>query len=409
MYACMKCNRQMFPPEIRYSCGICEFHDYCHKCWKSYEDKLDELHRHYLYKDQIFPEVIATSINEAKDLTDCLLRCMKVYNIRFLLGTRKVVKKNNNVEEEFSKDFYWKTYSECLDLSMRFGNGLLSLPHITERDKVGLCGVSSAEWLLSQWGLFFKGFISVPIHASFTPEQIAHILKLAEVTVLIISEHILYKALEACHLLKERNTVRHIITMKDNACSYVLRSLKDGDMDWPVPENVVTWSWNDIKEKGKYDEKIYRMKEDDIATLLSTSGSTGMPKLTIMTNQMLTRGIYTGKAATEPMVMYAIEPLRQSLDLLCRGGRIGIYSGRHDKLLEDIQSLRPTVLGATPSFWNNLYSTFQEEASEYLKNNPGKDNLDFLQEFKAKKIFGNRLFIGMSFLHDLSVTCNFLN
>ena len=57
--------------------------------------------------------------------------------------------------------------------------------------------------------------------------------------------------------------------------------------------------------------------------------------------------------------MYAYEVIRQSHDVLLGGGRIGCFTSLGN-ILEDCQSLRPTVFAATPTFWNSLLSDFEQ-------------------------------------------------
>lgn len=66
--------------------------------------------------------------------------------------------------------------------------------------------------------------------------------------------------------------------------------------------------------------------------LLPTSGTSGLPKLTIITDSMLLGQAKPPDFAVET-VMLSFEPLRQSLDLLAKGGRIGVYSGSMGRLL----------------------------------------------------------------------------
>lgn len=55
------------------------------------------------------------------------------------------------------------------------------------------------------------------------------------------------------------------------------------------------------------------LKPDDIVMLLPTSGSSGNPKLTILTNSMLLHQVVVPRQG-RLTVMYSFEPLRQSLD-----------------------------------------------------------------------------------------------
>ena len=45
---------------------------------------------------------------------------------------------------------------------------------------------------------------------------------------------------------------------------------------------------------------------------------------------------------------------------LCKGGRVGIYSGKMDLLFEEFQMVRPTLVSAVPRLYNKLYAEYQD-------------------------------------------------
>ena len=78
--------------------------------------------------------------------------------------------------------------------------------------------------------------------------------------------------------------------------------------------------------------------------LITTSGSSGLPKLTIITDKMLLMQARPPDFGV-PTVMFSFEPLRQSLDVLAKGGRIGAFSGSLARLHVRELRLCPTSRG----------------------------------------------------------------
>lgn len=125
--------------------------------------------------------------------------------------------------------------------------------------------------------------------------------------------------------------------------------------------------------------------------LIPTSGSTGTPKLTIVTDAMLRRNVRAPDHA-ETLVVLAYEPLRQSVDIISLGGQIGIFSGNLSKIEEDCKVLRPTIFGATPTFWNGMYREFNIELAQRIAVRVSEIDARYtlLKEWQTRKMFGNR-------------------
>jgi len=116
---------------------------------------------------------------------------------------------------------------------------------------------------------------------------------------------------------------------------------------------------------------IPKVEDDDVVMLLPTSGTSGLSKLTIVTNGMFKCSVSVSKFA-RLVVLFSYEPIRQSLDTLSKGGRIGLYSGSLDRMSQDILVLRPTLFGATPTFWYGLYRQYQAEVDALKAGNTNK-------------------------------------
>ena len=127
--------------------------------------------------------------------------------------------------------------------------------------------------------------------------------------------------------------------------------------------------------------------------LLPTSGSTGLPKLIIVTDQMVLRGCTAPKFGKRS-VLLSFQPIRQSWDMLLKGGQIGVWSGQLSRMHFDMALLRPTVVGSTPAYFQSLRQAFVAEldarvsGSRTANYNNNRDELT--AEWRAKRLLGNR-------------------
>ena len=87
--------------------------------------------------------------------------------------------------------------------------------------------------------------------------------------------------------------------------------------------------------------------------------------------------------------------MRQSHEIILRGGKIGVFSGSFERLLEDCQSLRPSAFSSTPAFYNSLMSTFENEVQRKVIENNNEDAESIkgmtMMEWKLKYLLGNRI------------------
>lgn len=99
-------------------------------------------------------------------------------------------------------------------------------------------------------------------------------------------------------------------------------------------------------------------------------------------------------------VLLAHEPLRQSLDVLAKGGRIGVYSGSLQRLFSDMKVLRPSMFGSTPTFWEGLYQSYLAELKEANRRSgetakPAEVERQLADDWRARNLFGNRCRVGL--------------
>jgi fatty acid CoA ligase FadD9 len=145
-------------------------------------------------------------------------------------------------------------------------------------------------------------------------------------------------------------------------------------------------------------------QEDAPRMLIPTSGSSGTPKLIIVTDAMMIRQ-FTAPTFGVRTVMYSFQPLRQSFDTVIRGGRIGLWSGDLGELHRDMAVLRPTHFGSTPVFWLAQRQLFNAELRNEMSNHratvppetASEIRTKLLEKWRDKRLLGNRcksVFIG---------------
>lgn len=188
-------------------------------------------------------------------------------------------------------------------------------------DRVFLCSPSVPAFYILEWACFSAGLVAVPVNADTPAEHLAVILRLSEPKLVFCTTGRLGAADGAFVLWTREEDVMSV----GNTLSRRL----------PLPET----------------------QPDSVAMLLPTSGTTGVPKLVVFTDQMLSRAASIIPKQANEMVLLAYQTLRQAIDVLSKGGRISCLSwkaGNLEQLIAAARQVRPTVMGGMPSLFSAL-------------------------------------------------------
>uniref|UniRef100_A0AAX7UDF6 long-chain-fatty-acid--CoA ligase n=1 Tax=Astatotilapia calliptera TaxID=8154 RepID=A0AAX7UDF6_ASTCA len=275
---------------------------------------------------------------------------------RDCLGTREVLSEEDERQPNgkiFKKvilgNYDWLSYEEAYQAAKCFGSGLAALnqkPHCN----IAIFCETRAEWIVTAQACFMYNFPLVTLYATLGPVAIAHGLNETEVTHIITSKDLLQSRLKA--ILCDVPRLQYIIVVDSKPTS------------WPdIPKGIMVYNMDTVKEMGSRPDN----KTSDIAVIMYTSGSTGIPKGVMISHGNLIAGI-TGMAEripnlneTDTYIGYL--PLAHVLELsaelvsISHGCRIGYSSpqtlaDQSTKIKKgskgDTSVLKPTLMAAVP-------------------------------------------------------------
>lgn len=195
-------------------------------------------------------------------------------------------------EEREVTNFELNRQAECL------AKGLQALG-MKPGDPLGLMMGNAPEVLVAFSASYKLGTWAMPILFVLQPEEIAHILDDSGVRVCIVHEFFLPKMLEA-RKLSSRGRLEHIITADARPV--------EGCLSFPR-----------LLEENDPGFDIYPARDDDVAVLLYTSGTTGMPKGVMLSHNNL---YFNARAGCETQnfkegeVSLAVLPLNHSFGII---------------------------------------------------------------------------------------------
>ena len=183
--------------------------------------------------------------------------------------------------EKHNGKFEPTTYAESKVEALRIGAGLAALG-IERGDRVAILAEGCNNWIISELGLLYAGAISVPLSIKLEEaNDLMFRLKHSDSKLIFVSNHQLRKVRT---IVNELPDLKHVIVWGD---------VKDGLQEGEI-------SLESLKAMGdeylKSNEESFRaigasLKNDDIATITYTSGTTADPKGVVLTHRNYTANV----------------------------------------------------------------------------------------------------------------------
>ena len=247
------------------------------------------------------------------------------------------------------------TWSEVAQQVRSMASYLQSL-NLPEKSAIAIYGKNSAHWLMADLAIWMSGHISVPLYPTLNAEGAAYVLNHSEAKLLFIGK-LDGKA-------DSWNEVKTIIP-QDLAC---VRLALSPEFDAP--------QWNDIVQSVAPLENPVLPKKNDLATIVYTSGSTGVPKgvmqsfatlLSAARELRLTYQVTTSDRALSylPLAHVAERIFIQSSLMVC--GFTVYFANSIETFVEDLNRSKPTLFFSVPRLWTKFYLGVNEKIPLHIQ------------------------------------------
>jgi long-chain acyl-CoA synthetase len=241
------------------------------------------------------------------------------------------------------------------------------------QDRVAILGNSSKEWHFCDLAILCARAVVVPIYPTYMPHEVAYIINHSEAKILILeNEAQLVKIIEVQSELKNLKTIVAIREVSDE-CREKLNP------------NISFYSFSQLKQMGKdefqnspktFDDVVAASEPQDIASIIYTSGTTGEPKGAVITQLAFTSMLANVYQSLKTNIL----PSDRSLVFLPLSHVLGrcdsmlnlafdlesVYAESLDKVVDNLQIAKPTILVAVPRIFEKVYSkimdTIQKES-----------------------------------------------
>ncbi len=239
------------------------------------------------------------------------------------------------------------TYNDLKRAVVAAGHGLKKRG-IRQGDRVGILGENSPQWGIAYLAITSIGAVAVPILPDFHKSEVHHIIRNSGAKVLFVSSKLVHKAEE-----KRLGSLKLLVG---------LDPISRKDLPYKV-ENLSDLMTG-AKETTLPPAKI---KEDDLAEILYTSGTTGHSKGVMLSHKNITYNALQALRAiaiTPEDTLLSILPMSHSYECtcgfiapLCGGAKIYYIKGlpTAQTLLPALEQVRPTIVLSVPLIMEKIY------------------------------------------------------
>jgi long-chain acyl-CoA synthetase len=235
-------------------------------------------------------------------------------------------------------------------------------------DRVGLLAGNQPRWHMADLGTLSAGGVSVPAYPSSAASQVAHILGHSEARVCFVGDRDqLAKVLLA---LRHLPVLEHVVVLG------------------PVPDGLdddLVLTFEDLCARGRrllaadgdvVADRTRRLRPDSVATIVYTSGTTGLPKGVRLTHANITETIRslieivpvwpTDRFLSFLPLSHVAERVVSHFAQIAAGGETW-FARSFATVADDLRDCRPTIFFAVPRVWEK----FQAGVLEQFHGAPG--------------------------------------
>ncbi|MBI5838980.1 MAG: long-chain fatty acid--CoA ligase [Chloroflexi bacterium] len=259
----------------------------------------------------------------------------------------------------------WKQYYDHVKY---FALGLISLG-LKPEETIAIIGDNRPEWVIAELAAQSAGGKSVGLYQDSVVDEMIYIFNHADVSFIVVEDQEqVDKVLEMWDKLQG---IRKVIYYDPKGLRNYTEELL---MHFPDVEQL--GRKYEQEHPGCFEERVAQGQESDLAILSTTSGTTGSPKLAMLTHKSMVsmgRNLMSVDPLTAKDEFVSFLPLawigEQMMVFSC-GLQLGFtvnFPEEPETVQHDIREIGPQVMFSPPRIWENLVSQVQVKIQDSTK------------------------------------------
>ena len=245
------------------------------------------------------------------------------------------------------------TWAQLAKEAEETGWGLIAIG-VKRGDMVSIIAGTRVEWTVADLGVAAAGAITVPIYQSNTPDECQFILENAGAVMVFVEDQ---KQLAKLRQLRGRlPKIHHLVLLEG-----------EGDGEWVLSLEQLNARGREHRGRAprELEERIQSQTRNDLSTLLYTSGTTGVPKGVMITNDSM---LFASEVAVGTRLLAREDshllflPFAHSFAQIIKAAWFGsgltmIFAESVDKLVDNAGETSPTILSAVPRVYEKAFNS----------------------------------------------------
>lgn len=252
------------------------------------------------------------------------------------------------------------SYNEFADRVEKFGQGFMALG-LEKGDRISIMCRTMPVWDWADYGGRAAGCVVGTIYPNDSAETIIFTSKFSEVKLICVeNEELLAKILQVWDKIP---TLKYVVVLNSTYQSKY-RNIMNMQELWELGARFK------LEHPGAYEKRWQSLTQDDLASILYTSGTTGNQKGCPLTHKNILSstlavdqvGYWGGIPVNYEEISFSILPLSHNWNRIdCHsatislGGMLG-YAQSPKTILEDLQEIKPSFLMLVSRLWERIWN-----------------------------------------------------